>query len=328
MSNPKPADSRDIIEEVDDNSWIIGHVIITRHESEPSQPCWEDGKGAFFSIGEVPTPKPPTRPASDACSITDAIGSSPGWGLWRIGLAHLRISGQNFGTLEHVTLEALAKRSLDFQVPEVYYHGEFEESYYVVYSVLPGKSIADVWPTTNQAVRTRWAQQIAEAYHELSKWRGDRICGVDGRNWVCHWLCKDRTAVASSYEPEVLRQNFEEIGLDCSELVFAHCQMMPLSFMVDENQGLVGITFWETAGFVPKDWIRTMSRSNCFTEAIHVIKWRSWSLQDEDDWVEKIEAALKEKGFNELWEKNCIWRNKLHERWFAEGRSVERRKDA
>ncbi|KAM0316326.1 hypothetical protein ACHAPQ_011351 [Fusarium lateritium] len=309
------SDDANLLQEVNDNSWIIGQVIVTRHESKPSQPCWPDGKGAFFSVSEVSTPKPPTRPISDACPVIAVIGGGKNWGYWDIGLARLRI-GRNMGTPEHATLEALAKRSLDYQVPEAYYHNVFGDAYYIVYSLLPGKSIAEVWPTTkDDAVRTKWAQQIAEAYYELSKWRGDRICGVDGGNWANIWLCNNGNPDESTYDPEVLRQNFEEMGLDCSELVFAHNDMMPLAFMVDEDRGLVGITMWEEAAFVPKDWIRTMTRSNAYTKAVYSIKstW-PWSGPDKLAWQAKIDAALVEKDFKEFWEKNCIWRSKVSQR--------------
>jgi hypothetical protein len=118
------------------------------------------------------------------------------------------------------------------------------------------------------------------------------------------------------------------MGLDCSELVFAHCSMMPLSFMVDEDQGLVGITFWETAGFIPKEWIRTISRANSFMDSSKLVRWRSWSELDKYDWEIKTQDAMEEKGFVEQWEKHGIWRHKNLQRWEAELGDTERRKDA
>ncbi|KIL92167.1 hypothetical protein FAVG1_04574 [Fusarium avenaceum] len=313
MSSIPLARSPDRFHEVNDNSWIVDHVIITRHQSKPSEPCWPDGEGAFFSIGEAPNPMPPTRPASHACPITDVGTPWLDQGTWKVGLAHLRISRTNFGTREHVTLEALAKRSLSFQIPQVYYHKDFEKSYYIVYSELPGKPLITAWPMASQASRTRWTQQISEAYHELSKWRGDRICGVDGGNLQYGWLSADEPAVPSSYHPEVLRANCEDIGLDCSELVFTHNYTMPLSFTVDEVQGLVGICKWEFAGFLPKDWIRTMTRANSFTESTDVVQ-RLWLESDMDEWREMIESALAHNGFKEFWQKNDEWREKIYQR--------------
>ncbi|KAF4417517.1 hypothetical protein FACUT_12181 [Fusarium acutatum] len=51
-------DKRFPLEEIDDNSWMTGQVIISRHASEPDRPCWGDGEGAFFTVSEAPSPKP------------------------------------------------------------------------------------------------------------------------------------------------------------------------------------------------------------------------------------------------------------------------------
>ncbi|KAG5664900.1 hypothetical protein KAF25_008634 [Fusarium avenaceum] len=313
MSNIPLELSPDRFHEVNDNSWIIDHVIITRHQSKPSEPCWPDGEGGFFSIGEAPTPMPPTRPPSHVCPITDIGNPWLDQGTWRVGLAHLRVSRSNYGTREHVTLEALAKRSLSFQIPQVYYHKDIGTSYYIVYSELPGTPLVKAWPKANRTARIQWTQQIAVAYHELSKWRGDRICGVDGGNLDYFWLSADYPQLPSSYHPEVLRANCEEIGLDCSEIVFTHNYMMPLSFTVDEVQGLVGICKWEYAGFLPKDWIRTMTKSNSFTESVGVVK-RLWLKPDEDEWCSMIEGALAHSGFKEFWQEAGEWRSKIRRR--------------
>ncbi|CAJ0547610.1 Ff.00g043640.m01.CDS01 [Fusarium sp. VM40] len=313
MPNAPPTPETARFLEVNDNCWIIDHLMVTRHQHKRIQPCWPDGEGGFFSIDDAPTLTPPTRPPSHVCPISDAGNQFPGSLTWKIGLAHLRIDFNNLGTSEHVTLETLAKRSLGFQIPQVYYHKHLGNSYSIVFSDLPGNPLIKAWPTANQAARTRWTQQIAEAYHELSKWRGDRICAVDGGNLQCFWLSSTTPSVPGSYNPEVLRANCEEMGLDCSELVFAHNYMMPLSFTVDEVQGLVGICRWEMAGFLPRDWIRTMTRANSFTQSWQAVK-SSWSESDIDDFGDKIESALKDKGFKEFWLNECRWRGEKNRR--------------
>ena len=45
--------------------------------------------------------------------------------------------------------------------------------------------------------------------------------------------------------------------MDCSTLVFYHTNLGPGNVLVDIADGSIGIIDWETAGFVPKDWIRT-----------------------------------------------------------------------
>ncbi|KAM0351847.1 hypothetical protein ACHAPU_002360 [Fusarium lateritium] len=306
MSNFPATGNFRLVEEVDANTWILGQVMISRHASKPSEPCWEDGKKAFFTIAEVPNPKPPSRPASGFTPIIDTIKTSQlENGLWDIGLAYLR-TGPDIGTKEHATLEALAEKSPGFDVPAVLYHGVHGGVYHVVYSQLKSGSIAEYWPTADDALRTKWTQEIAEAYHDMSHWRGERISGTDGGNLTINALSKGPFEISSAYDPDVLRENLEEVGLDCSELVFAHNNISPLSFMVLHDTGLIGITGWGDAGFVPKDWVRTQTRLDPFGNALSVVN-STWSESDKADWVAKVDSALMDKGFQEHSEKHKKW---------------------
>ncbi|KAF4456293.1 hypothetical protein F53441_1538 [Fusarium austroafricanum] len=312
--NP-PFEHDNCVEEVDNNSWIIGKVIISRHVSRPDAPCWEDGEGGFFSISKAPNPKPATRPVSDACPLIEnhSFDHTACKGTWEIGKAYLRI-GANLGTEEHVTLEALSKRSLGFQVPKVYYHETHDELYHIVYSRLPGKTICELWPKTDdKALKTQWAQQIAAAYHELSFWRGDRISGIDG-NPLADWnLSTEFPPTYSSCDPETLRKNCEDIGFDCSDIVFAHNCMMPLSFTIDGMGGTLGISHWEIAGFLPKDWVRTKTKGNSSLDSIKFT--RTWPGKMVKEWADEIENALKEKGFRECRKGESQWRSKVNDKW-------------
>ncbi|RGP76454.1 hypothetical protein FLONG3_5341 [Fusarium longipes] len=304
----------EFVHEVNDNAWIIGEAMISRHNAKPSQPYWEDGEGAFFTMTKAPEPKPDTRPLSDSCPITDYLKglSYGGFYVYKIGQAHLKVTFDT-GAQEHNTLEAVAKESFGFQVPTVYCHAVYDEYYYIAHSILPGKTIAEVWPTTkDDAVRKKWTEQIAEAYVRLSEWTSDReptdnsIRGIDGGNLKDRWPAKTNWRFRSSTDPEVLQKNFMEMGLNCSEIVFAHNHLMPLSFVVDETHGLVGITMWSAAGFVPKDWVLTKAQANPFNQAFKAIS-HTWSQSDKDDWELKLLPALKAKGFENHWYKYAVW---------------------
>ncbi|EXM13076.1 hypothetical protein FOTG_18458 [Fusarium oxysporum f. sp. vasinfectum 25433] len=80
------------IEEIDEDSWMIGQVVISRYASKPDGPCWDDGKGAFFTISEAPNPKPSTRPPSDSCPIIE-LSCGPvtaSMGMFEVGHAYGR----------------------------------------------------------------------------------------------------------------------------------------------------------------------------------------------------------------------------------------------
>ncbi|KAF9777143.1 hypothetical protein IL306_004569 [Fusarium sp. DS 682] len=302
-----------LLEEIDDNSWMIGHVVFSRHASKPSGPCWDDGKGAFFTVSDAPNPRPPTRPLSDTCPIV----YFETFGQYEIGLAYLNIN-LDIGTPAHVTMEALADRSLSFQVPKVYYHGSHRNYYYVVYSSFPsGRNLIYAWPETkDHAIRARWAGQIADAYMELAKWSGSSITGIDGGLLGDNWLSKNPWNKEQGNSPETLRESCSEFGADCSELVFSHNNLHPLAFTVNEK-GLVGISLWEDAGFVPKDWIRTKTRANCGLDSAGMMR-KLWTNADKNEWDQAVESAFKDRGFKEFWHNYTIWRDALVKFWRKE----------
>ncbi|KAM0558468.1 hypothetical protein ACHAPJ_004658 [Fusarium lateritium] len=311
LDTPRPGP--DFLVEVDDDSWIIGGVMISRHTSRPScESFWGDGEGGFFSVSKAPSPRPSTRPISDKCPLANIFHTETTQGTWKIGLAELRIAINVGTTPEHVTLEALEKKDFGFQTPKVYYHGVHDRNYHIIFEALPGKYLSDVWLDADEALRKRYAEQIAHAYHELSTWRGDSICGVDG-NFVHEiFLCAEGCYDRNAFTPEKLRKNCEEIGMDSSNVVFAHNNMMPLSFIVNQD-GLVGISRWESAGFVPKDWVRTKTRSNAFLEGARPC-FKQLTREQMHDWEAKFESAIKDQGFQHHWEGNCYWREALHQK--------------
>ncbi|KAF5618492.1 uncharacterized protein FTJAE_12190 [Fusarium tjaetaba] len=283
------------IEEIDDNSWMIGRVVVSRSASKPDGPSWNDGKGAFFTISEARNPKPSTRPLSDSCPIVEiSCGSATSKrGIFEVGHAYLTIH-QNVGTPEHVTLEWLAGKDLSFQVPKVYYHGVHSDHYYLVYGAIPsGKNLLYAWPENKDHATM------------LSKWSGSAIAGVYGGLLVDQYLYKKITDHASVHDPENLRETCQEISLDCSELVFALNNVHPLAFTVNE-EGLVGISSWRYAGFVPKDWVGTKVYSNSFFGSIDICR-ESWPKTDFDNWGRLIQEAFKNRGFKDVWDNYYKW---------------------
>ncbi|KAH7265533.1 uncharacterized protein BKA55DRAFT_535456 [Fusarium redolens] len=299
------------IEEIDNNSWMTGQVVISRHASKPDGPCWDDGKGAFFTISEAPNPKPPTRPLSDSCPIVEmSCGRVTSlMGIFEVGHAYLTIH-ENVGTPEHVTLEWLAEKTLSFQIPKVYYHGVHSDHYYLVYGAIPsGRNVLYAWPETKDyATMVRWTNKIADACVELSKWSGSAITGIDGGLLVDQYLFKQTTDYKSVHDPENLREAFEEIPLDCSELVFTLNNVHPLAFTVNE-EGLVGISSWRHAGFVPKGWIGTKVHCNSIIHSVDICH-ALWTEADFNNWEYLLMEAFKNRGFKDFWYDYSKWNSK------------------
>ncbi|KAH7202538.1 hypothetical protein BKA60DRAFT_581489 [Fusarium oxysporum] len=48
--------------------------------------------------------------------------------------------------------------------------------------------------------------------------------------------------------------------MNCSEFLFYHCGLCPENIIVNTTDGSLGLIDWETASFVPREWIRTKFR--------------------------------------------------------------------
>ncbi|KAM0428958.1 hypothetical protein ACHAPT_006761 [Fusarium lateritium] len=325
--DPTTAKASEMVHEVDENRWILAQVMISRHTTEPpSGAYWADGEGGFLSISKAPDPLPPTREqVSASCPIVPIFFTDGELGLWRIGPCELRMWWHDDGTLEHVILEKVREKKLEykwsFEVPQTYYSAQHGDKYYIVTGTLAGKSLCEVWPTIeDEALKKSYARQIAEAYRELSRWEGktDQICGVDGEDLKELFLGKPELNekgevgefAKDSHTPQQLLSNCKEIGMKCEDVVFCHNNWRPHSFVVDGNK-LVGIIRWEEAGFVPRDWIRTKPSCNSlFHDKSCTARW---SEEQEYEWCEKVYDALKElepldgKAFRDMWEAFDKW---------------------
>lgn len=94
-----------------------------------------------------------------------------------------------------------------------------------------------------------------------------------------------------------------ELGMDCSSFVFYHCDLGPGNIIVNPTEGSIGILDWETAGFVPREWIRTKF---CFSSGMDL------PVDDEDacpDWRRRVSRELRDMGFPEVVDEWWVWWN-------------------
>lgn len=81
--------------------------------------------------------------------------------------------------------------------------------------------------------------------------------------------------------------------MDCSSFVFYHCDLGPGNILIGP-QGSIGIIDWETAGFVPREWIRTKFR---------ISGGMDLPLADETartDWRRRVSEKLESLGFQDV----------------------------
>ncbi|KAF9768340.1 hypothetical protein IL306_014374 [Fusarium sp. DS 682] len=287
---------RESIREIDDNSWLIGNKILLSRASL-SECTWGDGNDGGYSISVAPLPLPESRPLSDTSDIKlvyDARGASA---VFSIGDAFckVRILDVPDVTREHVTLAWLHQRTWTFAIPDVFHHAEYDGRYYIVLSRIPGETIDSLWAALDESMRQHYAERIVDICRELAvPSDGSNISGVDGGALSERYLCGRKVDCS----PQNLRKTCLGLGMDCSTLVFYHCDLGPSNILVDPANGSIGIIDWETAGFVPIEWIRTKFRTS---------SGMNLSTGDELDWRRRVMLRMGELGFTDVVKQFMAW---------------------
>jgi serine/threonine protein kinase len=290
------------IQEINNNSWVIGdRILLSRRRSPPSGSSWSDGKGSFYVISEAPYPLPPSRPLSATTHIEKVYDAGGVSAVWSIGDAFCKVKILDpDATREHVTLDYLHnKRPLSFATPDVYYHAEYDGRYYIVLSGLTGHTLTKAWPNMDEAMKQHYVSRVVKVCKELAVWQADYISGVDGRHLSETHLT--RLGQPEDCSPQNLLTNCNDLGMDCSIFVLYHCDLGPGNIIVNLADGSIGIIDWETAGFVPREWIRTKFRIS-----------GGMDLPGSDqelrvDWRRRVQRRLGEEGFPDIAERWMVW---------------------
>ncbi|KAK5741653.1 hypothetical protein LTR17_003859 [Elasticomyces elasticus] len=264
-----------LMKQINDKSWLFGErLVISQTEAPPDEQSWSDGKGVYYTIADAPHALPRTQdlPADgDVQLVYDAGGVSA---VWVLGNAYCKIKVlEPQTTREHVTLEYLQTRApLSFAIPRVIYQREFDEFYCIVLSKVEGVILDEAWDEMDERMKQQCVSQVVSICGEIATWQGERVSGVD----------------------ESLMKVCKAVDMDCSRLVFYHCDLGPGNIIVTLTEGVVGIIDWETAGFVPKEWIRTKF---CVSSGLNL------AGDDQDcavDWRVRVQRQLGEEGYREV----------------------------
>jgi hypothetical protein len=243
---------------IDEDSWIIGDLLVSRQASESSESCWADGKGAYFTITEAPSPLPPL---TAGCPFRLLRCNLWRGGMWEIGEAVLEVTTMDKTETARKLAEVdiLNNQELTVITPRVIYEGRHGEHQYMVFSIANGERAVDVWNKLAGEDQDRLIGNIACFFRDLSTWRGSKICRLDGSNLDEATLSLNINPHEGN-SPEELLKNCKDIGMDCSNLVFMDADLMPCYIRVDCNLQVISIDCPRKPCFAPKDWIRTKLR--------------------------------------------------------------------
>ena len=297
---PRPVNES--IQEINDNSWLIGNKILLSRRRLPSSGfTWSDGKGSFYVISEAPYPLPPSRPLSATTNIQIVYDAGGVSAVWSIGDAFCKVKILDPGTTrEHVTLDYLHnKRPISFATPDVHYHAEYDGRYYIILSSLTGQTLIKAWPDMDEEMKKHYVSQVTNSCKELAAWQADSISGIDGRYLSDRFLT--RFGLSEDCSPQTLLNNCKDLGMDCSTFVFYHCDLGPGNIIVNPEKGSIGIIDWETAGFVPKEWIRTKF---CVSSGMDL---PDGDQESRVDWRRRVQRQLGKEGFPEITDRWMTW---------------------
>ena len=287
---------KESIREIDDNSWLIGNRILLSRTSR-LECTWGDGNGGGYSISDAPLPLPESRPLSDTGDIKLVYNAGDVSAVFSIGDAFCKVRILDIPevTREHVTLAWLHQRTWSFAIPRVIHHAEYDGRYYIMLSRVPGVTIDTLWATLDEPMPQHYAGKVVDICRELAvPSDGSSVSGVDGNTLPERYL-RGKNADCS---PQNLRKTCLRLGMDCSTLVFYHCDLAPSNILVDPANESIGIIDWEIAGFVPIEWIRTKFR---------VSSGMNLSSGDELDWRRRVMLRMGEVGFTDVVKQFVAW---------------------
>ncbi|KAK7398313.1 hypothetical protein QQX98_012314 [Neonectria punicea] len=294
------------IREIDGDYWLIADRLLLSRQRLPSsnQPSWSDGNGLFYVLSDATGPRSESRPLSETSELQKVYDAGGVSAVWRVGEAFIKVKEVTMpnATREHVTLDYLhSKGPLGFGIPNVHYHAEFNGRYYIVLSRLPGQTLSEAWPNMDEPIKQDYVRRIANICEQLAAWKGDSISGVDAHQLSDLFFTK--LGGEKNCDPQNILNNCKELGMDCSSFVFYHCDLGPGNIIVNPTRGSIGILDWETAGFVPREWIRTKF---CFSSGMDL------PVEDEDirpDWRRRVSRQLRDMGFPEVVDEWWVWWN-------------------
>jgi hypothetical protein len=296
----------DRLREINQDTWIIqGSVLIERRYFELSKPdskCWYDPiEAVFYGVSTFPKPLKWTQLPAAGCPVKLFLDLGNCSARWKIGSqAFLEIgSSQPEILCDPVPYEKIQKQPWSFSIPEVYFHTERDGVYCTVHSVIgDGTTLKDVWDSGDDAWRERVTSRIAHAILEMSAWRGD---------YTPSWPALPPTEYlnAKGLSDDSFHSHLNEAQYDPGRIIFSHNSPALTNIWMSE-QGDLGFYGWQTAGFVPADWVRT--KRALVGYAFGSADWAPDLPPASYDWFKKLDVKLSARGLNydmNLWSWNC-----------------------
>ena len=288
------------LKQIDSNTWLVGNLLIRRTERgspghRAGDTTWIDEEdGSSYSLQET-DPALHSAEAANSPYISLVEETPAVSGIWIIGsnvICKARYIHQG-ATPESDTLAFVQRQRPSFETPKVISHNFYNDRSYLFLGRLPGRTLDAAWPTLSTEWRDRYVTLAVKMIEEMAEWKGTKIGGFDGRP-VPEWYLHKPGHGQRELDSAALEQTCASVGMDCSDLVFQHCDFGPTNLIVEKEPrlGSVGVIDWEAAGYFPRDWVRT----NCHVKSgMDLTCW-----EPSYRWRAELGRVLGSHGFKEL----------------------------
>lgn len=256
--------------------------------------------------------KQPSKGPQEDFRIVHEAGKNSGHVIRKIGKAFLKlvIPHSKHATQEHVTLNAVKDLlSADtFAIPRVLFHGEWNGRHFLATTEVPGITLHEAWPSISEELKSACVQYVTDLCSTLARNVGETISGIDGNQLPEFYFTKNDQPDTERFAPLVLAKNCEEIGMECSNLCFYHCELVPGNILIDLQNQSFAVIDWECAGFIPSKWIGTKF---VVSGAMHLEEPENCKIVGHSrQWKRRMAESLAGRGFGDVADSFFEWDNR------------------
>ncbi len=288
---------RQSLKQVNSDTWLIGGLLLRRSGCYSNIATWNDDcDNSSYTLTDAPTPRPlaTSLPRNNPFIklVYDAGDTSAVWAVGSNAFCKVKMIIKGT-TPEASTLEFVRNHRSGFEIPKVLHYVEHNGRSYLFLRRVPGRTLADAWPSLNKHWRQYYVNAVVNICKDLADLKGHKLSGVDGKNIPEQYLIK--SGAADDYSPANLQEGCKAMAMDCSSFVFYHADLGPGNIIVENDPvlGTIGIIDWETAGYLPRGWVRTKFRicsgMNLPTCATDNPTW----------WRSEVQKGLEVSGFED-----------------------------
>lgn len=228
------------IQQINSDTWQLPWVnLVLRRQSQTSSPAsvqedatppiatWIDD---IYNTRYTLTSEQPLLPSSTTSTrdspiklIYEMADQSAVWSIGSNVVCKVKYT-QGGHTSESATLNFVHNQPRTFETPKVLHHAHGADRNYLFMSRVLDRTLQDAWPTLNEYWQSKYHETVVGIYQEMAQWRGKILGGVDGG-----YICENFLDVTKSKD---LLKSCQNMGMDCSDLIFQHADMGPLNISI------------------------------------------------------------------------------------------------